>query len=109
LLRRFVLRERKKSKDFEELEPLERDAEGDRDLQRLGVAAIGMYNRGKLHILSSELEEDVKWFKMERRIVVEKGRPLSQAEMLLGRFFFVHKSTLLQRTEEPQQYVEALA
>ncbi len=94
LLRRFVLRERKKRKDFDELKTAEQEGEVDRDIQRLGVAAIGMYNRRKLHILSSELEEDLKCFEMERQIVVENGRPLSQADMLLGSFFFVHKSKL---------------
>ena len=60
LLRRFVLRERAKSKSFTEL--LERDKvkEVDADMRRLGVASIGMYNRRNLYILSSELNADLR-------------------------------------------------
>jgi hypothetical protein len=109
LLRRFVARERGKDFDFERLPKSQQEQEIDRDMQRLGVAAIGMYNRRKLFIASPELDQDLRHFELERKVVVESGRPLSQADMLLGSFFFVHKSKLLQRTEMPDQYEEAAA
>lgn len=92
LLRRFVAREMAKDKAFFELSSKEQDAALDGEMQRLAVAALGMYNRRKLHILSSELNADIKFFSLERPTAVADGRELSQAELLLGRFFFVHKS-----------------
>ena len=61
-------------------------------MQRLGVAALGMYNRRKVHILSPELNEDLKFFNSERPVTETSGKALSQADLLLGSFFFVHKS-----------------
>jgi hypothetical protein len=100
LLRRFVVRERGKSKEFDILTEKQKDYEVEIDMRRLGVAAIGMYNRRKLHILSTELSDDLRFFKLERsmKVSVETGRPLSQAELLLGSFFFVHKSRALQKS-----------
>jgi len=109
LLRRFVERERKKDHDFADLKEKERQEQVDRDMQRLGVAAIGMYNRRKLHILSPELNGDVTFFDLERKVSAGDGRPLSQADMLLGSFFFVHKSRSKQRGEAQDQYEESSA
>ena len=61
-------------------------------MQRLGVAAVGMYNRRALHILTPELNDDLKFFNLERPVTVASRRALSQADLLLGSFFFVHKS-----------------
>lgn len=109
LLRRFVEREKKKDPEFEHLKERERQDLVDRDMQRLGVAAIGMYNRRKLHILSQELNGDVTFFELERKISSGDGRPLSQADMLLGSFFFVHKSRAKQRGAAQDQYEESSA
>src|SRR5207248_5285894 len=44
LLRRFVIRERGKEKGFDDGKAPEKKRELDAEMQRLGVAALGMYN-----------------------------------------------------------------
>jgi hypothetical protein len=110
LLRRFVDRELSKDKKgFLNLSTADQKKELDREMQRLGVTALGMYNRRKLHILSSELNEDLKFFSLERPITAASGRPLSQAELLLGSFFFVHRSRAQHTAGAPQYHEETLA
>ncbi|MGJ4999624.1 NACHT domain-containing protein [Bradyrhizobium sp. HKCCYLS3077] len=97
LLRRFVIREREKSPEFLNMPEEQQEEEIDRDMQRLGVAAVGMYNRRALHILSDQLSKDLRFFELERQksAATEGGRQLSQADLLLGSFFFIHKSRSL--------------
>lgn len=96
LLRRFVEREREKSgpdgRAFESLTKPKRKEEIARDMRRLGVAAIGMFNRRTFHILEDQLNKDLAFFKLERTTTVKHGTPLSQAALLLGGFFFVHEA-----------------
>jgi hypothetical protein len=93
LLRRFIKRERGKDREFiDSFSNAEQQKEINADMRRLGVAAIGMYNRRQVHILANQLEVDLKFFDMERSVSVAEGRPMSQADLLLGSFFFVHKS-----------------
>jgi len=92
LLRQFVIRERGKEKGFNDTKAKERDKALSIEMQRLGVAALGMYNRRKVHILSAELDDDLAFFKLEREVAEKSGKALSQADLLLGSFFFVHKS-----------------
>jgi hypothetical protein len=92
LLRRFVIRERGKEKGFNDAKEKERDKALSTEMHRLGVAALGMYNRRKVHILSPELDDDLSFFKLEREVGARPGKALSQADLLLGSFFFVHKS-----------------
>ncbi|GIM96932.1 NACHT domain-containing protein [Paractinoplanes toevensis] len=102
LLRRFIRRERAKGeagKVFEALPVARQEAMLDQDLGRLGVAAIGMFNRLSLHILQAQLDQDIEYFKMRREIDVSNGEALSQADLLLGSFFFIHESR--SRTSRP--------
>jgi hypothetical protein len=92
LLRQFLMRERGKEKGFDYGKSADRSKALDVEMQRLGVAAVGMYNRRSLHILSQDLNDDLKFFNLEREITVASGTPMSQADLLLGSFFFVHKS-----------------
>ena len=92
LLRRFVTRERDKEKEFKDTKQKERSKALSTEMQRLGVAALGMYNRRKVHILAPELDEDLAFFRLEREVAAKPGKSLSQADLLLGSFFFVHKS-----------------
>jgi ATPase family associated with various cellular activities (AAA) len=92
LLRRFVTRERGKGNALTDATVSEKKKILDAEMQRLGVAALGMYNRRKVHILSPELNEDLKFFNSERPVAETSGKALSQADLLLGSFFFVHKS-----------------
>lgn len=93
LLRRFVKRERAKDRTFhDDLTNDQQKAEIDKEMRRLGVAAIGMYNRRQVHILAEDLGADLEFFDMVKDVVVTEGRPMRQADLLLGSFFFVHKS-----------------
>lgn len=109
LLRRFIEREETKKSEFngkiKDRETIIHD-----DMRRLGVAAIGMYNRRSLYILSSQLNQDLKFFQLEKK--TDNGndqRALSQAELLLGSFFFVHQSRSLQRGEKAGQLAQTTA
>jgi hypothetical protein len=109
LLRRFVTRERGKEKAFDDSTEAEKRKALDVEMQRLGVASLGMYNRRKVHILAPELNEDLKFFGLERPVAVNSGRPLSQADLLLGSFFFVHKSKAQLAAGAPQTHEETSA
>lgn len=95
LLARFIERELAKGKDgveFLRLSEDERQAQIDRELQRLGVAAIGMFNRQTLVIQREELDADLAYFDAQRDKSSTGARALSQADLLLGSFFFIHES-----------------
>lgn len=95
LLTRFVVRERSKGEgaaEFATLAPDEQEAQVDQDLARLGVAAIGMFNRQNVHISREELDKDVEYFELTRDVSEGSGRRLTQADLLLGSFFFIHGS-----------------
>ena len=64
LLRRFINREKSKAVDFGDLLDKEQQSQIDEEMKRLGVAAIGMYNRRKLHIQSVELTNDLHFFSL---------------------------------------------
>ncbi|MDT0530377.1 ATP-binding protein [Micromonospora sp. DSM 115977] len=96
LLQRFIERERAKGdngSNFNALSPAERRAQVDVDLQRLGVAAIGMFNRKSLHISRKDLDSDIAFFETGQAFPVKAGAvALTQADLLLGSFFFIHES-----------------
>lgn len=94
LLRRFVRRERRRYvPGFNEKEPNEQEAIIDQEMNRLGVVAIGMYNRRDVVILSRQLEEDLETFHARRQDGSPKAKTLKESESVLGGFFFIHKST----------------
>ena len=96
LLTRFVERERLKGEAghrFRDMPQKDRDSEVERDMQRLGVAAIGMFNRRSLHILTDQLNKDVEFFGLGRCVDEPIGGvAMTQADLLLGSFFFIHES-----------------
>ncbi|MDX8147717.1 hypothetical protein SK854_36795 [Lentzea sp. BCCO 10_0061] len=96
LLCRFMERERLKDEEgtlFRALGPREQSEQIERDLERLGVAAVGMFNRQSLHITKEQLNRDIAYFDVERTVQTSAGgAQLSQAELLLGSFFFIHES-----------------
>ena len=92
LLSQFVKRERAKDPEFAQLPAEQQDAEVDEDMRRLGVSAIGMFNRRAFHIMEEQLNKDIKFFGCEREINgAGTRRRLSQAQLLLGGFFFVQE------------------
>lgn len=109
LLRQFVQRERKKDRYFENLAQAERNKEIESEMKRLSVAALGMYNRRKLFILSKELNDDLEFFESKRELGIPSRISLSQAELLLGSFFFIHKSKALHKAGTPEHHEEMAA
>jgi len=94
LLRRFIERELSKrdhGRWFRELSAAERADAVSQEMERLGVAAIGMFNRQEVKIRRDQLNDDLRYFEVERE-AAQAGRALNQAELLLGSFFFVHES-----------------
>lgn len=92
LLWRFVERELSKAPSFRSLEGKQQKQEIHKELDRLGVVAISMFNRRSLLIHSDELEKDLSFLNRVQQRDVPEGRALRQSEMLLGSFFFVHES-----------------
>jgi tetratricopeptide (TPR) repeat protein len=96
LLMRFIERERTKGASADEflaLTPAERSAQIESDFQRLGVTALGMFNRRSLYIQRDELNKDIAYFRLGRERDFPYGTKLTQAELLLGSFFFfIHES-----------------
>lgn len=96
LLCRFMERERLKDEEgtrFRALRPCQQADQIERDLERLGVAAVGMFNRQSLHIAKEQLNQDIAYFDVGRSVHRSAGGvQLSQAELLLGSFFFIHES-----------------
>jgi predicted kinase len=61
--------------------------------RRLCAVAIAMHNRGRDVVTDAELDADLPLLlTAPDRTATEGGRPLTPAQMLVGRFFFVHAS-----------------
>jgi len=94
LLRRFVRRERSRYvPDFVYKDDKEQEEIINKEMNRLGVVAIGMYNRQDVVILSDQLENDLDFFKARRSDGSPESRTLRESDSVLGGFFFIHKST----------------
>lgn len=92
LLRRFIERELgKEGAKFTGKSSVERAPLVEAELVRLGVAAIGMFNRQELVILRDQLDQDLAYFAPgAKRATGLYGQ--AESDMLLGSFFFVHES-----------------
>jgi hypothetical protein len=85
LLRRFIEREHRKDDKAFDADSPEGKPVIDADMHRLGVAALGMFNRGKVQIEEAVLDADQKAF--DRPADEEKPPP-----RLLRSFYFVNES-----------------
>lgn len=93
LIRRFIRREKEKDvRGFLELPPEQREEQIDEEVWRLGVVAIGMFNRRSLYIHARELDDDLKFYELEKPLSDSSGRNLTHSQLLLGSFFFVNQS-----------------
>ncbi|HEY1666092.1 MAG TPA: ATP-binding protein [Trebonia sp.] len=92
LLTRFIRRELGKEQDFRQLPAADQRERVARELERLGVAAIGMFNRQSVSIRREDLNKDLAYFAAEQGKPGAGSRPLTQADLLLGSFFFIHES-----------------
>lgn len=103
LLERFVERERRKNAALLDSGKKEIIKGVNEDMIRLGIVAIGMFNRRTLHIRKSQLDADIKFLQRERSIQISNGRPLTEAELVLGSFFFIHESKAEHKGDKPQE------
>lgn len=94
LIRRFVRRERSRYvPGFIDKTEQEQESIIDQEMNRLGVVAIGMYNRQEVVIQSKQLEGDIELYHAHRDDGSKKPQTLKESESVLGGFFFIHKST----------------
>jgi hypothetical protein len=96
LLRDFIARERAKEDGAEGFAARSVADQADlveADLERLSVLAVGMFNRRSLSISRRELLADLEALG-DGDTVAQRASPLhlSEADLLLGRFFFVHEA-----------------
>jgi hypothetical protein len=85
------------------------DDEVERELHRLSVAALAMFNRRSYSVSENHLNQDLKALLpkdplFERTVQGDLNRPLTPAQLVLGRFFFIHKSAAIRDTG-PQELV----
>ncbi len=96
IIRRFIRREllkgkKGKSPDFDEADSAYQLEQIDIEMEKLGIAALGMFVREKLSITISELKDDFRKLKAKTtRYEAEKA--LDTEEIFLGSFFFIHDS-----------------
>ncbi|EEP73852.1 hypothetical protein MCAG_04179 [Micromonospora sp. ATCC 39149] len=92
ILQRFIRRELSKPTDADPVGSEE--AQIHAELWRLGIAAFGMFNRGKHYIEEQILLEDLHTLDPtpRHRQITRRGAALSAARRVLGKFFFIYTS-----------------
>lgn len=114
LLRRFIRRELKKGGrgeeiPFDELEEEDQEQVIDDEMEKLGIIAVSMFNRGKLSLKKEELQKDLEYMEAIIPKYEEKGKMMSHAELLFGSFFFIHASKssakIKEETEEAFEFL----
>lgn len=87
LIRDFIVREQKKNPVFCQKEVSTQRSIVDQEVERISIAALGMYNRNLLYIRASQLEEDLN------HLSITNGyNELHDSDKLLGSFFFLRRS-----------------
>lgn len=113
LIQSFVWRQLRKYDWFNHKDERQQQAQVDLELERLGIAAIGMFNRRSLHITKGDLTKDIAFFEKQRGISSsvsgEIYDPLTQGELLIGSFMFIYDSTFnLEDEKSPNAAYEFL-
>lgn len=90
------------------LSPEQWDAEVAAEWRRLSAVAIAMHNRGRDVILEPELESDLRHLLSEDDRKPGSSRPLTAAQLMVGRFFFVHESRASRDTGAAERSFEFL-
>jgi hypothetical protein len=104
LLRRFA--EREVEKHHRGLSPAERDRLVGEELRTLALVGFAMFNRGAQWVTEVELRRDLAAITGAgtRSTGSDLRSPVSPAEVVLGRFFFVHKAQATQDTQRLETY-----
>ncbi|MGW4466352.1 NACHT domain-containing protein [Micromonospora sp. NPDC004704] len=71
----------------------------------LGVAAFGMFNRGRQHVTGRELDRDFDALAVDGRPDPEGSieAPLSHSQRVIGQFFFIHSAEARNHNQESQR------
>lgn len=82
------------------------------ELRRLSVVALAMFSRGRQMVTEEELDQDLPQLmgsiQTPARNDRSVARRLSVAQMLVGRFFFIHESQATRDTGRPEKSYEFL-
>jgi hypothetical protein len=106
LLRSFARREVVKHRP--DLSPRDLDRAVEDELRRLAVVAFAMFNRRAQWVTEAELEADLAALPFGTVPAVaarnDLRTPLRAAEIVLGRFFFIHRSQASRDDDRPRAY-----
>lgn len=93
LIRDFIEREKKKDPRFSSFPMETRKEIIDKETHKVSVAALGMYNRNVLYIRGEQLERDLLYLR-KHADSPDTSQPgaLKESELVLGSFFFIHRS-----------------
>lgn len=100
LIRRFVRRELRKGPKGGKIAFDDVDSDGqedmmDEEMKKLGIAALGMFEREKLSLTVEELDHDLEYMEAKNIPYNQLNRKmLKNAEMVFGSFFFIHQSSV---------------
>lgn len=92
LIRDFIEREQKKNPSFDQKASNIRQEIIDQEMERISVAALGMFNRNELYIHSCQLQEDLRILSS-----INEHSDLQDSDKLLGSFFFIHRSDAVKK------------
>ena len=80
-----------------------------REIHRLELVAIALFGRGAQVVSERELDDDLRVLLCDDRVDSrERDRPLSAAQLLVGRFFFLHESRAREGVDHPERSFEFL-
>jgi hypothetical protein len=91
LLQAFTRREMHKGNPH--LTETELNALVEQELERLAIAALAMFNRGSQYVAEEDLNDDLAALLLARPDVSADRSHQTDAQRLVGRFFFVHIAT----------------
>lgn len=106
LIRRFIRRELEKGNrsgeaEYRTLDSRKQKNMEEKEMKRLGVAALGMFMRGKLSITVEELRNDLKLMKADLNKIPESEKEmLKDEEAFFGSFYFIHDPRPKESAEE---------
>ncbi|GAA3977615.1 hypothetical protein GCM10023085_70050 [Actinomadura viridis] len=106
LLKRFVRRELVKHRP--ELSPARMTEETELELERLGIVAFAMFNRGRQAVREDDLDQDMRALldqaESHRGAPLDLDERLTPAQLVVGRFFFIHESQASFRESRTRTY-----
>lgn len=92
LIWEFISREKRKDNIFRSKQENEQQEIIEREVRKLSIAALGMYNRKALYIRSTELQSDIEFIQQKENETDQlKNAELKESDKLLGSFLFVQK------------------